>query len=183
MKICAWLVPVGLLVACTSSNPGIGLGPDDGGAGGPDGGSVIDPLDAPPTCTSNRMWTQGSRGSSLMYPGQACIACHSTSRGAPALTLAGTVYPSGHEPDDCNGSSGVNGAKVVITDANGKVTTLTPNSAGNFYSQVAVAAPYQAKVTLNGMERAMLADQMTGDCNSCHTQTGAEGAPGRITLP
>jgi predicted CXXCH cytochrome family protein len=25
--------------------------------------------------------------------------------------------------------------------------------------------------------------QTTGDCNSCHTQSGANGAPGRILLP
>jgi len=29
----------------------------------------------------------------------------------------------------------------------------------------------------------MTAPQTSGDCNGCHTQTGANGAPGRITLP
>jgi hypothetical protein len=29
----------------------------------------------------------------------------------------------------------------------------------------------------------MAAAQTVGDCNSCHTENGAQGAPGRIYLP
>jgi len=29
----------------------------------------------------------------------------------------------------------------------------------------------------------MLTPLMTGDCNSCHTETGTNNAPGRIMLP
>jgi mono/diheme cytochrome c family protein len=43
--------------------------------------------------------------------------------------------------------------------------------------------PFTAKVTYKGRERAMAAVQTSGDCSSCHTQTGTNGAPGRITLP
>ena len=43
--------------------------------------------------------------------------------------------------------------------------------------------PFTAKVTYQGRERAMTAPQTSGDCNGCHTQAGANGAPGRITLP
>jgi hypothetical protein len=32
-------------------------------------------------------------------------------------------------------------------------------------------------------ERAMVAAQTTGICNSCHTQDGTNLAPGRITVP
>ena len=32
-------------------------------------------------------------------------------------------------------------------------------------------------------ERAMVAAQTSGDCNSCHTLAGTNGAPGRIMLP
>jgi hypothetical protein len=32
-------------------------------------------------------------------------------------------------------------------------------------------------------ERVMSSTTSTGDCNLCHTQTGASGAPGRVTLP
>jgi cytochrome c553 len=155
---------------------------DDGSAGadGATGTDPNDPLNAAAKCTSNRMWTQGDRGSASMHPGVACINCHKNEPRAPTLTIAGTVYPSGHEPNDCNGAAGAN---VVITDANGKVTTLVTNSAGNFRTSAAIATPYTAKVTFNGKERAMQASQTVGDCNSCHTATGANNAPGRITLP
>jgi hypothetical protein len=35
----------------------------------------------------------------------------------------------------------------------------------------------------SGVERVMSATLTTGDCNSCHTQSGADSAPGRITIP
>ena len=59
------------------------------------------------------MWTQSNRGSADMNPGRACITCHSTMNG-PSLTIAGTVYPSAHEPNLCNGANGSNGARVVV---------------------------------------------------------------------
>jgi len=116
-----------------------------------------------------------------MRPGDACISCHRQSGGeAPTFSIAGTVYPTGHEPAECNGTSA---AQIVITDNNGQTITLTPNSAGNFSSRNAVAFPIHAKVVANGQERVMAGAQMSGDCNSCHTQNGASMAPGRVTLP
>ena len=128
------------------------------------------------------MWTGGNHGSADMNPGRACITCHSTMNG-PSLTIAGTVYPTAHEPDLCNGANGSNGARVVITGADGATLTLTPGTSGNFNSRTAVKTPFRAKVTYMGRERAMAATQTSGDCNSCHTQTGANSAPGRILLP
>jgi hypothetical protein len=118
-----------------------------------------------------------------MNPGRACISCHAGNGEAPQFTIAGTVYPTGHEPDLCNGANGTNGARVVIVDASNRTVTLTPNAVGNFYSTTAITAPYTAKVTYQGRERIMPAAQTSGDCNACHTQNGANGAPGRITLP
>jgi hypothetical protein len=60
---------------------------------------------------------------------------------------------------------------------------MTPNTSGNFYYQGALATPYSVKVTYMGRERAMIARQTSGDCNTCHTQSGAMMAPGRIMLP
>jgi uncharacterized membrane protein len=37
-----------------------------------------------------------------MHPGGACITCH-TIKGGPAFKVAGTVFPTLHEPNDCNG--------------------------------------------------------------------------------
>ena len=119
-----------------------------------------------------------------MNPGTACISCHKTTGGeGPVFSIAGTVYPTGHEPDLCNSKVGTDGARIVITDADGKTLTLTPNGAGNFSSEAQVKLPFQAKVTYQGRERLMLTAQTSGDCNSCHTQTGTNMAPGRITVP
>jgi hypothetical protein len=117
-----------------------------------------------------------------MDPGKACIACHNSGEG-PRFTLAGTVYPTGHEPDLCYGADGANGAMVVATGADGKVVTVLPNATGNFTYAGALALPYRAKVVFMGRERVMAAAQTSGDCNACHTQTGAMNAPGRILLP
>lgn len=136
-----------------------------------------------PVCTSNTTWTGGNRESPLMNPGAACIACHASGGDGPQFSIAGTLYPTVHEPDLCNGADGANGATVVITGADGRRLTLTPNAAGNFYAQTAVALPYQAKVIYMGRERAMTDAQTSGDCNACHTQAGTNNAPGRIVLP
>ena len=161
---------------------GVGGSGVSGGVAGGSGGTAPDPFAVAPTCTSGTMWTQGDRGSDDMNPGRACTACHSMGDG-PALTIGGTVYPTAHEPDLCNGANGANGARVVLTGEDGQTLTLTPHVSGNFDSRTQVALPYRAKVTYMGRERAMAAMQTSGDCNSCHTQTGANSAPGRILLP
>jgi hypothetical protein len=160
-----------------------------GGSGGAGNGADASSPDAlgPIVCTSNQHWAQANRGSSSMRPGGACISCHAMSGGeAPAFVVAGTVYPTAREPDDCNGINGTTSATtVVIVDANNRSTSVPVNAVGNFYMQTStpVALPFRAKVVRGGAERAMLTPQMTGDCNSCHTQDGANGAPGRIVAP
>jgi hypothetical protein len=191
------LLALAAALGCGSSSSGtLTGGPADAGGGdatqdASDEGGSSDPLNAAPTCTSGKTWTLGDRGSSLMHPGGACMTCHAKNPNAPLFSIAGTVFPSGHEPDDCNGANGATlGLQVVITDAKSKVTTLGVNSVGNFYSfdpsqgGPAIAFPIHAKVVENGgKERAMTAAQSNGDCNSCHTQNGANSAPGRIAAP
>jgi mono/diheme cytochrome c family protein len=151
---------------------------------------VDDVFNVPEQCSSNVQWTRKDRGSQLMHPGDECIDCHNKHDDAPFFTIAGTLYPTAHEPDDCNGVNGTSaGAKVVITDKNGKVQTLSVNAAGNFYSTRSVALPYRAKVVVGDQEREMDDEQKSGDCNGCHTQQGDNNqggdnkAPGRIILP
>ncbi len=148
--------------------------PGDAGA---DGGASK-PTNTPVVCTSKTTAKGGS--SSLMKPGGACITCHSM-QGGPAYVVAGTVYPTAHEPNDCNGVNG--GLSVVVTDKNGNVTTLAVNSAGNFSAGGNIAAPFKVKVVRGATERAMLGSVTAGDCNTCHTVTGVNGAPGRIMSP
>jgi hypothetical protein len=139
-------------------------------------------------CTSNKRWMSGDEGSELMHPGRGCISCHAMGAGlfmlehGPAFSVAGTLFPSAHEPDECNGAAG-SGAMVVIKGADGKMLTLTPNAVGNFFSLDRVAMPFTAEVHYQGRVRAMSTPQSSGDCNTCHTESGANGAPGRIMLP
>ena len=147
-------------------------------AGGPD--SSTSPYGTPVVCTSKRTYSGG--GSSQMNPGQACISCHKTNPEAPVFVLAGTVFPTAHEPDLCYGASSAN-LTVVVTDAKGASVTMTVNAAGNFSRSGALATPYSAKVVSPNGERVMVSKQTSGDCNSCHTEAGANGAPGRIMAP
>ncbi len=157
-------------------------------AGHPEGSCSLapDPFAAPDGCASGTRWTGGNHESPLMRPGGACISCHTSMREGPALTIAGTVYGSGHEVDDCNGaaSSATSPVVVEVTDATGRVYALTPNAAGNFM-QVGggVTLPVTARVLFEGRERRMITAATSGDCNGCHTLRGASGAPGRILVP
>ncbi len=126
----------------------------------------------------------GDDGSERMNPGRACIDCHTRERKAPRFSVAGTLYPTAHEPDDCFGVDGVSKrARVILTGSDGRDVELAVNEAGNFYSKGAVAMPYRARIVVDGRERAMAAAQTNGDCNTCHSEKGSQGAPGRILLP
>jgi MYXO-CTERM domain-containing protein len=129
-------------------------------------------------CPGGLAWTGGDRASPNMHPGTACVDCH-TQNGGPRFTLAGTVFAAKAD-DDCLGAKDTS---IVITGADGKILTIAANEAGNFYSDLAVKMPYQAKIVSAGKTKVMLTAQSTGDCNSCHTVAGANNAPGRITLP
>jgi hypothetical protein len=140
-----------------------------------------DPFSLPEKCTSGQFWTEGS--GETMRPGEACIACHEREDRGPVLTFAGTVYARGHEPDDCLGVLPADGIVVEITDATNQVFKLSTNTAGNFLRSASVVLPYTARVLSTQGERRMLTPQTNGDCNSCHTSAGSNGAPGRIAIP
>jgi hypothetical protein len=178
-----------------SNAGGTGSGSDGGasaeGSVGDDGGDEA--ASTASVCTSGMMWTHGTLGSSSMRPGDTCITCHSMSGGgAPTFYVAGTVYPTEHEPTLCNG---IAGATIVVTDAKNQTFTLTSNSVGNFACGPVArngfpacanfTYPFTAK-TVNkttGATNAMIDPQKTGDCNSCHTEHGLNNAPGRIEAP
>ncbi len=131
---------------------------------------------------SGLKWIGGDRGSPFMHPGVDCIACHTQGEG-PRFRIAGTVYTNRNEPDDY---FGVEGLTVQVTDAKGVVTKLVTNKAGNFFtarSAAAPALPLHVKIIGPKAERSMLSGPPSGDCALCHTQRGANGAPGRIMAP
>jgi hypothetical protein len=134
------------------------------------------------TSASVKKWTQGDSESPLMHPGRSCIDCHAKGEG-PKFIIAGTVFQKLTESDD---DYGVVGVTVQITDAKGVVTKLTTNASGNFFLRArgsSIAMPFTAKVIFKGAENAMGTPQSTGNCASCHTAAGLNGAPGRIIIP
>lgn len=155
--------------------------PPAGDAGVDAGSTGGNPYNTPTVCTTNTTWNNGNDGSSRMRPGGACVTCH-TIRGGPNYTVAGTVYATAHEPNDCNGVN-AGGVIVVVTDANGVVTNIPVNTAGNFSTRAKIAAPFKVKVTNGVKERVMAGALTAGDCNSCHTLAGVNGAPGRVMAP
>jgi len=179
--------PSGLLDAASVAvfEDWLGAGMPMGGCGNAD---PADPVDTPVQCSTEIYWTQGDQGSHEMYPGRACIQCHDAENEGPRYVVAGTVYPTLHEPDDCYGTtSSITDGSVVITDANGQTHSLPIRQGGNFSlkDEVALAFPITAEVVVGGTSLAMVGaiDAADGDCNTCHTTDGADGAPGRILLP
>jgi mono/diheme cytochrome c family protein len=142
----------------------------------------------PTSCASGNNWDAGTRESANMEPGQACLACH-TSRGEAdkLYTFSGTVFAGLHEWNNCLDPAPA-GGYVEIIGADGKALTpvlYTSAASGNFHSQVNVPVllPYTARVWRNGVYTQMTTPQTDGDCNGCHTEQGASGAPGRIVWP
>ena len=132
--------------------------------------------DVPENCSSNQVSNvdEGER----MEPGGNCITCHGDEGEGPRYTIAGTVMGATNDDDRC---VGVDGITVEITGADGKITSLTTNSVGNFFYSGSVATPYTAKIVTTNGERAMSTPQTDLNCANCHTAEGASGAPGRIT--
>lgn len=139
-------------------------------------------------CTSGK--THTGEENANMRPGEACNNCHRQKR-KRIFTIAGTVYPTGHEPNDCVGVTD-SSVKVVVTDGTGKETTIpvgTRNN-GNFTLEGATfAKPVHVRVeSADGSKKRAMATELNlaggdGDCNGCHTEGGANKAPGRIAAP
>jgi hypothetical protein len=179
--------------ADTPMPPGVGASADavavfqawlDAGLPKADPNAECGPVSVELTCTSGSYYTGGDDGEELMHPGGACLDCHAQEQEGPSLTLAGTVFPSLHEEVDCNGLGGIT---VEIVDAVDRVYTLTTNSAGNFLledeDEWPITFPIRASVSQGGQTLTMQDPVDSGDCNTCHSATGAEGAPGRIVAP
>jgi hypothetical protein len=157
--------------------------PPDGGAGDAGPLPLGDAGDGGKVCTSGVYWALGNTGSPLMHPGMACNACH-VLNGGPNLRIGGTVYPTLNEADDCNGKGPPPQLTVIVTAADGKEFSLPVNASGNFLlDRMQPKPPFKARVTDGTKTRAMVGTVTSGDCNSCHTVAGRNGAPGRILHP
>ena len=63
------------------------------------------------------------------------------------------------------------------------MTNVPVNTVGNFSTRARIVPPFKVKVTSGAKERVMAGALTAGDCNSCHTVAGVNGAPGRIMAP
>ncbi len=168
------------------------------GGGGEDttgGEPEPNPFDVDPVCSSGRFWDDDDDGDPRMHPGRDCIGCHTLEHedhpgdeDIPDLVIAGTVFPTAHEPNDCI-SDGVVDLRVVVQSiTSGDEVTLAPNTSGNFLlhrseAPDGFAAPFTVKVVDGDRERIMPIPAPAGSCNGCHTQDGTMGAPGRVLAP
>lgn len=139
---------------------------------------------SPAVCATGKVVSPTSaRQSALTNPGTACLGCHASN--ASSFSVAGTVFTTSNEPNDC---VGVAGAHVIIIDATGQAHSLATNAVGNFAALDSeyIPFPYRAMVVRGGNIREMQTPQSNGDCNSCHagpSRSTARDAPGRILAP
>jgi len=137
-------------------------------------------------CSSGEIWTYSDKDSPLMNPGRSCVTCHAENddeEHAPFYKVAGTVMQALHESDDCRGAPQMT---IELTDANDTKWVMVGNSVGNFWLDPAaeVAMPYTARIIdQHGNERVKQMPVSDGDCASCHTREGANGASGRLLPP
>ena len=111
------------------------------------------------------------------YTGKDCLRCH-TAGGKAALapfTMAGTVYK------DILGSEPLAGAEVVLVNSEGKVVSMTTNTAGNFMTQAEIKdskgnATYKTWVLGPDGKRLPMVTMTSGSCNMHHTPLGRRGA-------
>ena len=151
----AWALAFAALAACTATTESVSV----------------------QECATGFRWGGGDEGDDLTHPGRDCIACHGGGQ-SPSYRVAGTVFPAGAAKDDCFGAPGIT---VRITGADGVVTDLATNRAGNFVMKRAIATPYTGEVLRGGaVVGKMQSTQTSGACNACHTEGGS---PGRIVAP
>jgi hypothetical protein len=113
----------------------------------------------------------------LHRPGQPCLICHDGST-APDWSVAGTITGVLGTP------TGLNGATVLLTDANLSTFTITSNEVGNFYVEPSRWVPtYPVKVTLT---YGSITSTMTtiigrdGSCAGCHASAASRISPGPV---
>jgi hypothetical protein len=117
-----------------------------------------------------------------MEAGRDCLECHG-SGGEPSFTVAGTAF--WNVADDAG--SGVQGARVQLTDARGRTVTVRSNQSGNFYTRERLQFPLLAIVQKGGLVAIMSDAVPQGGCSACHGQppraaAGLAAPPGRVAL-
>lgn len=136
-------------------------------------------------------------------PGQPCLICHGPGHvprppGEVQFQIAGTVFGAIDDPED----QGVAGVEVIVTDANGVVTTVESNRVGNFMVSVnegaseprvrergwlaiprALAFPLGVTIRRDTDEQIMRTKiWRAGSCAHCHGTAPDTDSVGRVYL-
>jgi hypothetical protein len=112
-------------------------------------------------------------------PGQPCTVCHGgDGPGKPTFSVAGTVYRSRSD------ATGVQGAVVTITDADGAARSFGTNEVGTYYEQESTwkpRFPLKAKVSFGGVETEMKTPiNGDGSCGLCHRDPAGRDSVGHV---
>ena len=111
--------------------------------------------------------------------GQPCLICHGgQGPGKPSFSVAGTIYRSRTD------ATGLQGAIVTLTDADGATRSFGTNEVGTFYEQASTWAPrfpLKAKVAYGGATIEMKT-LINGDgaCGLCHRDPAGPGSVGHV---
>ena len=103
-------------------------------------------------------------------PGQPCMTCHGGNGPGPDFAVAGTVY------EVRNGTAGLPGVTVTLTDATNTSRSLVTNDVGNFYLRAERWAPvYPLHAELHygdALKKMESRIGRIGGCAECHRGTG-----------
>jgi hypothetical protein len=152
-------------------------------------------LDWPASSQGDALGPETTRRGPTHRPGQPCLWCH----GGPApraqtFAVAGTIYL--READ----ATGVAGATITITDAQGQTLTATSNQVGSFFVRVQSGSgaprdrgdgeldspweptfPLHVVVSAQGTERRMRSIiGRDGSCAACHREPPGAAMVGKV---
>lgn len=152
-------------------------------AGSPDGGADAG---VPTTCASGVFYNQLTEPpGELMNPGMSCPTCHAANALAyVAFQYAGTVMVAPHEKNACKPPASFDGGTVEVLFLDGGLFwKWDVNASGSFKTLDAGPSPYVARLSKNGQSKSSQTPHTSGDCNTCHSEQGSNGASGRLTFP
>jgi hypothetical protein len=100
-----------------------------------------------------------------MLPGSDCLGCHNADDAEDSdlvFNLAGTIFA------DADGTTPLEGVRIVVTDAEDQLVTLSSNEVGNFWSRRDVVFPIDVEVEADEEVVSMVLPVQQGSCNTCH---------------
>lgn len=147
-----------------------------------------------PTATASS-FTRNHKDGFAPVQGKACIQCHDTERTDP-IEWGGTLFSYIHTPN-AKYYQDLSSYRVNIVGENGSNIRATTRSSGseighnNFSSVSSIGSNIAFTAYVKDSNGDVVNQSGTNthnssthlDCNKCHTETGANSAPGRVLVP